>query len=127
MDDLGVDAWLALPDVAERLGCEVGDVRRMVEERRLLALKRGEPLVRRVPARFLGQEPDGSWRVLAALQGTLVVLADAGYGDEDAVRWLFAPDDGLEVQGHDGPVAPIDALHAGHKTKVRRRAQTLAF
>ena len=36
------------------------------------------------------------------------------------MRWLFTPDDSL-------PGTPADALRAGRKTEVRRRAQALAF
>ena len=37
-----------------------------------------------------------------------------------ALRWLLAPDETL-------PGTPVDALRAGRKTEVRRRAQALAF
>ena len=36
------DAEKTLPDVAERLGVRLGDVRRMLEERQLVAVRRGE-------------------------------------------------------------------------------------
>ena len=57
---------------------------------------------------------------LPELRGTLTVLMDSGYDDESALRWLFTPDESL-------PGAPVDALLAGRKTEVRRRAQALAF
>jgi Rv2175c C-terminal domain of unknown function len=57
---------------------------------------------------------------LPELRGTLTVLADSGYDDEAAVRWLFTPDGSL-------PGRPVDALREGRKTEVRRRAQALAF
>ena len=110
-----VDEWLTLPDVAERLGVEVGKVRRMVQEGHLLAVRRGQRNVLSVPAALLG--PEG---LMPELPGTVTVLADAGYEGVDALRWLFAPDDSI-VGG-----SPIAALHAGHKTEVRRRAQALA-
>jgi hypothetical protein len=56
--------------------------------------------------------------VLASLQGTLSVLGDAGFTPEDAIVWLFTPDDSL-------PGRPVDALRSGHKTEVRRRAQAM--
>ena len=120
IDDL-VDSWLTLPDVAERIGLDVGKIRRLVQERRLVAVRRGDPKVLSVPERFLvpgKQDPSasGEWAVLAWLQGTLTVLADAGFSDEEAVAWLFTPDETL-------PGTPIDALRGGHKTEVRRRAQ----
>jgi len=110
-----VPAWLPLPDVAERLNTDVGKVRRMLQERILIAVRRGERNILSVPEPLVaGGEP------LPNLQGTLTVLADSGYQGEDAVRWLFTPDDTL-------PGTPVDHLRAGGKTEVRRRAQALAF
>ena len=45
---------------------------------------------------------------------------DAGYGDVEAIRWLFTPDPSL-------PGSPIDAVLAGRHTEVKRRAQALGF
>ena len=123
-DDLdGLDAlvgsWLPLPDVAERLGIEVGKVRRLVQDRALLAVRRGERKVWSVPEAFLA-EVDGRIQPLPEVKGTITVLADSGYDDLEALRWLFTPDDSL-------PGTPIEALRAGRKTEVRRRAQALAF
>lgn len=127
--DVLVEEWLPLPDVAERLGIEVGKVRRLVQDQVLLAVRRGEPRVLSVPARFLVPAdpespfggPDGGGSMpLPDLKGTLTVLADSGYDNDEAVRWLFTPDESL-------PGTPVDALRAGRKTEVRRRAQALAF
>lgn len=117
MDDLEtlVDEWLTVPDVAERLGVDVVKVRRMLQEGQLLAVRRGERNVLSVPARLLG--PEG---LMPELPGTVSVLADSGYEAEEALVWLFTPDE--SIQGG----SPIEALHAGHKTEVRRRAQALA-
>jgi hypothetical protein len=117
VDDLDalVPEWLTLPDVAERLGTDVGRVRRLVQDRFLLAVRRGERHVLSVPAALL---VDGE--PMPDLRGTLIVLADSGFDDEAAMRWLFTPDDTL-------PGTPIEALRANRKTEVRRRAQALAF
>ncbi|MFI7589450.1 Rv2175c family DNA-binding protein [Spongisporangium articulatum] len=112
----GPREWLPLPDVAERMGIAVGKVRRLLEERQLLALRRGERKILSVPAELLGD--DG--QPLDALSGTIVVLADAGFTDEESLRWLLTPDESL-------PGTPLDALRAGRKTEIRRRAQALAF
>jgi hypothetical protein len=114
LDDLVTD-WLTVPDVAERLGLEVGWVRRLLQDRYLVAARRGEPAVLSVPAALIC---DGA--PLPELRGTLTVLADSGYADDEALRWLFTPDETL-------PGTPVDALRAGRKTEVRRRAQALAF
>ena len=58
----------------------------------------------------------------AALRGTFTVLADGGMDDEEIVRWLHTPDPTLPVPGH-----PLDAIRAGFKTEVRRRAMEEAF
>ncbi|GEA85502.1 MAG: Rv2175c family DNA-binding protein [Cellulomonas sp.] len=119
--DTLVDSWLTLPDVAERVGLDVGKVRRLLQERKLVGVRRGEPRVLSVPERFLvpGHQDaaaTGEWAALPWLQGTLTVLADAGFSDEEAIVWLFTPDESL-------PGTPIDALRAGQKTEIRRRAQ----
>lgn len=128
LDDL-VDEWLPLPDVAERLGTDVGKVRRMLQEQRLIAVRQGERSILSVPAGLLAETADGGWEVVAALQGTLVVLADAGLSDEEAVAWLFTPDPSLESLGTGAtrPSTPAEALRVGHKTEIRRRAQALAL
>jgi hypothetical protein len=116
--DLGPDGprvWLSLPDVADLIHTEVGKVRRMLQERVLIGLRRGERKILSVPVDLI---KDGA--PLPDLQGTLIVLNDAGYSDEEALRWLFTDDD--------YPGAPVDALRSGKgKTEVRRRAQALGF
>lgn len=126
LEDL-VGGWLALPDVAERLGTDVGKVRRMLTEGALLAARTGERRVLTVPERFL-REVDGAWAVLPPLAGTISVLRDSGFDDEEAIAWLFTPDPSLNHLGT-GAVTPtpVDALVAGHKTEIRRRAQALAL
>jgi hypothetical protein len=128
LDDL-VTEWLPLPDVADRIGEEVGSVRRQLQERRLLAVRRGERSILSVPAGFLVEVEGGGWMVIPALPGTLSVLADAGFSDEEAIRWLFTPDATLAGLGtaKPGPRTPVEALAAGHKTEIRRRAQAEAL
>ena len=59
---------------------------------------------------------------LPGLPGTFTVLADSRMADAEILRWLFTPDATLPAPG-----APIDALIAGFKTEVRRRAMEAAF
>ena len=109
----GPREWLPVAEVAGRLGVSAGRVRRLVQEKALAGMRRGKEFC--VPAELLtGDAP------LPELQGTLVVLADAGFTEEEALRWLFT-DDAY-------PGTPVDALRSGRgKTEVRRRAQALAF
>ena len=110
------DEWLTVPDLAERMGVRIGDVRRMLEERQLVAVRRGERNVLSVPAAFLDEEGP-----LPALAGTFTVLADGGFGDEEIVEWMFLEDDRLPGG------SPIGAIRSGAKTEVRRRAMEEAL
>ncbi|MBN9606739.1 MAG: hypothetical protein J0G30_09030 [Actinomycetales bacterium] len=105
--------WLSVPEVGERLGLSPSRVRRLLEERILLAVRREGVLA--IPESFLDEEGP-----LRDLRGTLLVLGDAGYDDEEAMRWMLEPEDSLGV-------APVDALRAGRRSEVRRVAQALAF
>lgn len=104
--------WLTIPDLVEQLGLGVSRVRRLIEDRHLAA-KRVDGVLK-VPAVFLRDgEP------LSELHGTLIVLADNGFDDEEAVDWLLSDDESLGT-------APIEALRSGRKAEVRRVAQALA-
>lgn len=125
-----VGSWLTLPDVAQMLGVDTGRVRRLLQERRLVGVRRGSPPVLSVPADLLVPghlanpaapdvpSDDRPWTVLASLQGTLTVLADDGFSDEETIAWLFDVEESLGV-------SPIAALRAGRKTEVRRVAQAM--
>ena len=112
--DALVPAWLTLPDIAERLGVEVTRVRQLVKEGQLIAVRRGENRVLQVPAEFIG---DG--KIVKGLVGTLTLLRDDGFSDEEMLEWLFTPDPSL-------PGTPAQALHENRGTEVKRRAQALA-
>jgi hypothetical protein len=105
--------WLTIPDLVELLGVSPGRVRRLIDDHALLAVRVDGVL--KVPADFVRDgEP------LHELRGTVVVLHDAGFSDDEAMRWLLEPDETLGA-------APIDALRAGRKAEVRRVAQALGF
>ena len=104
-------SWLTVPDLVEIFGVSVGRVHRLIEDRHLLAARRDGVL--KVPADFIvGDQP------LTELRGTLFVLFDAGFSDDEAMEWLLQPEDALGA-------APIDALRTGRKAEVRRIAQAL--
>jgi hypothetical protein len=104
--------WLTIPDLVTILGVNAGRVHRLIEDKHLLAARRDGVL--KVPADFLvDDEP------MHELRGTLFVLADAGFSDDEAMQWLLNAQESLGS-------APIDALRAGRKAEVRRVAQALA-
>ena len=105
--------WLTVPELVEVLGIGVSKVRRLIEDRTLLAARVDG--VWRVPELFLRDgEP------LPELRGTLIVLTDSGYSDDEAMHWMLNPDESLGT-------SPIDALRSGRKAEVRRVAQALGF
>jgi hypothetical protein len=112
-----VGEWLTVPDIAERLGLRLSDVRQLITDRQILSVRIGPRHVISVPAKFVNE--DG---LLPELPGTFTVLRDSRMTDTEILRWLFTPDDTLPVPG-----APMDALLAGFKTEVRRRAMEAAF
>jgi hypothetical protein len=112
-----VGDWLTVPDLGERLGLRLSDVRQMIADRHVLGVRIGPRQVMAVPAKFVTDEGP-----LPELAGTFTVLGDSRMSDADILRWLFTPDDTLPAPG-----APIDALLAGFKTEVRRRAMEAAF
>jgi hypothetical protein len=106
-------AWLTLPDVAERLDLPVNRVHQLIREHALIAVRRDGVL--QVPAELVAGR-----MVIKHLPGVLTLLYDAGYNDEEALRWLYTPDDSL-------PGAPAVALNGQRATEVKRRAQALGF
>jgi len=110
-----VTGWLSLRDVADRLGVSPNKVRQMVRDHQLVALRHADIREPQVPAEMLA-----GTAVVKGLAGTLTLLADAGYDEEESVRWLFTADESL-------PGRPIDALRENRGTEVRRRAQAMAF
>ncbi|THJ64839.1 DNA-binding protein [Arthrobacter echini] len=110
-----VPAWLDLPAVAEVLDVPITRVHSLINDRSLVSVRIGERNIRSVPAEFLVEDA-----VLDSLRGTVIVLVDSGYEDEDIIRWLFTEDASL-------PGRPIDALREGRKTEIRRRAQAAAW
>lgn len=105
--------WLTVPEVAERLSIPVNRVHQLLREGHLLARRIDGVL--RVPADFIR---NGS--VVKGLPGTITVLRDAGYDDEEALRWLYTADESL-------PGTPVQALVENRGTEVKRRAQASAF
>lgn len=111
--DVLVEQWLTHREAADLLGVSANKVRQLVREHELASARPSgspEPLV---PAAFV---LDGA--VVRGLPGTLRLLVDHGFNDDEAIEWLFTPDDTL-------PGRPIDALRENRGTEVRRRAQVV--
>nr|WP_193750699.1 Rv2175c family DNA-binding protein [Leucobacter chromiiresistens] len=104
---------LSVPELVDRLGITPGRLHRLIEDH-VLASVRIDGAVR-VPEEFLqGDEP------LPSLRGTLLVLNDAGFSEEEAVIWMLSTNEELGER-------PIDSLQSGRKSAVRRATQALAF
>jgi excisionase family DNA binding protein len=110
-----VDRWLTIPDVAELMGLGVTRVRELLREG-------GIP--------FLRAEPTGPVYIPADLVtdvgpvkhvgAVLTLLRDAGYSEDEQMRWLFTPDPTI-------PGTPAQALRENRGTEIKRRAQALGF
>lgn len=105
--------WITLPDIAARLNVPVSKVHQMIRDGALLAVRRDGELC--VPAELV----EGR-NVSKHLPGVITLLRDAGYNDDEALRWLYSPDDSL-------PGTPATALAGDRATEVKRRAQALGF
>jgi hypothetical protein len=104
---------LPVTEVAARLAVPVSRVHQYVRDGQLLGVRREGTVA--VPEDFL----DGNI-VVKGLPGTITVLRDGGYHDDEILRWLFADDDSL-------PGTPVASLRAGRHKEVKRRAQAMAF
>ena len=91
----------------------VTKVHQLIRERQLIAVRTDGVL--RVPTEFVA---DGL--VVKGLPGTITLLTDGGYRDQEIIDWLFTPEDSL-------PGTPIDALRENRGSEVQRRARVEAF
>ncbi len=105
--------FVPVPEIATRLGIVVTKVHQLIRERALLAVRTDGVL--RVPAEFVA---DGL--VVKGLPGTVTLLTDGGYRDDEIIDWLFTPDDTL-------PGTPIAALRENRGREVHRRAQAAGY
>ncbi|MDT5027142.1 MAG: hypothetical protein QOE61_3568 [Micromonosporaceae bacterium] len=119
MNDISADlpqppsGWVNLPDVAERLNVPVTKVHQMIRDGSLIAVRRGG-------IRYVPEELVAGSNVMKHLPGLLTLLRDAGYNDDEALTWLYSPDESL-------PGTPATALAENRATEVKRRAQALGL
>lgn len=113
--------WLSLPEVAEAIDVPLRTVRGYLRDRVLVATRRGENNALAVPSDFLVTSPDSAAVVvLPSLRGTITMLADSGFADDEIVDWLLRDNDELAT-------TPLASLREGRTHAVRRAAQALAF
>lgn len=112
----GEPRWTPLPKIAEQLDIVVTKVHQLIRDRSLLAVRRDGILT--VPGEFI--DPTSTTGVVKGLPGTITVLTDAGFSDEEIVDWLYTADETL-------PGTPIQALRENRGREVHRRAQTAGF
>jgi excisionase family DNA binding protein len=106
-----VTQWITVPEAAELLDLPLGKVHRLIDEHELITVRVDG--VKKIPADLIiDGEP------LSSLKGTISVLLDSHFTLEEAIEWLYTPDESL-------PGTPMAALLAGRKTEIRRRAQAL--
>ncbi len=110
-----VPAWLYLPDISERWGVVITEVRNMVKKGELIAVRRGPNKSLQVPAAFIDETG-----LVKHLLGTLTVLRDSGFNDDEILVWMFTEDPSL-------PGTPMQALCENRATEVKRRAQAMAW
>lgn len=109
------DAVVVLPatEVAELLSVSRTRVHQLIKEGQLLGIRRDGTTC--IPADFLDEGA-----VIKGLAGTITVLRDGGYLDDDILRWLFTEDASL-------PGTPIGSIREGRHREIKRRAQAMAF
>jgi hypothetical protein len=110
-----VGEWLDWSAASDLLGVSVSKVRQLIREHQLAAVVPSPGAGQKIPAELI---MDG--QVVKGVPGVLTVLHDGGYGDREAISWLFTADDTL-------PGRPVDALRENRGSEVRRRAQAMAF
>ena len=106
--------WLTLAETAARLEVAPNRVRQLLREGALAGQVQPDGQFR-IPADFLADH-----EVVKGLPGVLTLLRDAGYSQDEALRWLRTPDDTL-------PGTPVQALRSNRGREVKRRAQSLGF
>ncbi|MEO6958232.1 MAG: Rv2175c family DNA-binding protein [Antricoccus sp.] len=105
--------WLTYADAASQLGVDITVIRQLVNDGELISLRIDS--VPKIAAQLIV-----NGEVSKYLRGIITSLRDGGFSDEEALRWLLAPDDSL------GGSAAL-GLHKSLHREVSRRAQALAF
>jgi len=103
--------WLTIPDAMELLNLPLGKVHRLIEENHLIETRIDG--IRKIPADAIQNgEP------LHTLKGTLQLLFDAQFTNDEALEWLYTVEPSLGT-------TPMAGLVAGKRAEIRRLAQAL--
>lgn len=81
---------LTLPETAERLGVVVTKVMDLVNEHKLIVVRRDG--IRYIPEAFLSTKKENTNRFIP---GVIALLADGGFSDEEILAFLFTEDETL--------------------------------
>lgn len=109
--------WLTVPEFGEAIGIEAGAVREKIRERKIIAVRRGANDTWQIPEDFIIPGAVAP-HIMPTLRGTLTLLGDAGFTDEQAIEWLYTHSEALSM-------TPIQALRDGQRAPVRRLIQAL--
>lgn len=102
-------SYLTVPDLVEILDSTPGKIRRLIEDNALAAVRIDGVL--QIPEAFVNNGAP-----VPSLRGTITLLQDLGFDNDEIVDWLLSDNDELGER-------PIDALRRGAKSTVRRAAQ----
>ena len=105
-------------EAARLLGIEPRRIKQLVRDRHLFTIPLPEG-GRAIPREILVKAADG-WEPLFSLPGTLTLLADGGFTEDEAAAWLYTEHDELGE-------TPMEAMLAGRHHRVNAIASTLAL
>ncbi len=111
--------YLSVPEIGHKLGIRQQDVRAMLKDHRLLAVRRGPHHALSISVDQIVSK-DGAQVALPSLHGTLTMLVDKGYDDEEIFAWLYADNPELDT-------TPMQALRDGRHRAVRRVILGMGF
>lgn len=139
LNDEHLGELISVDEVAELLGVPTTRIKQLERDNFLVQVRRGK--LNYVPGKLLvpiplwqrkvvvpSEEseatevvlPPATYRLIDNLRGTLTLLEDAGFSTDEAIAWLWAPEDELEQ-------SPLDAIIGGHHHHVNRIAGALGF
>lgn len=113
-----IHKYLTMNEAADLLGIYPHRMKQLLRDHLLFAVVNEEGRWM-IPAVTIAEGPDG-WAPLFNLPGTLTLLADAGYSQEETARWMYTYNEELEQ-------TPLEALLEGRHHRVNNIAGTLGF